>query len=284
MRTRSLLILLVTACAGAAEVKIDFDRRVTMRDGVELSADVYRPEAPGRYPVILARTPYVKTGMLARARYFASRGYVFVAMDVRGRGDSDGLFVPYRNEGRDGYDAVEWCAAQPWSDGKVGASYLGRIQWYTAVLQPSHLVTMVVLVTPSDPFVEWPTGLPLPDISWYHLTAGHVSQNMDAVDWAKIHWHLPLVTMDEAAGRPNSNWKAMFDHARLDEWWEFKRYQNKYDRVRVPVLHISGWYDDEQIGTPLNFIGMRTKGPTEEVRRSQKLLMGWWPHNTFIQG
>jgi putative CocE/NonD family hydrolase len=293
----TLLIVLVIAClplAGrpqaqpapaAAEqtyaVKIDFDIRVKMRDGVELSADIYRPDAEGRFPVILSRTPYTKTGSLKTARYFAERGYVFVAMDVRGRGDSDGKLVPYRNDGQDGYDAVEWCAAQPWSAGKVGSiggSYNGRIQWLTAVLQPPHLTTMIVLVTPSDPFVEWPTGTHLPmDISWYHYTAGHVSQNMEAVDWPKIHKHLPLYTMDEAVGRPSPFWKQDLDHPQLDEYWEAIRYQNKYDRVHVPVLHISGWYDDEQIGTPLNFIGMTTKGP-EGVRNKQKMLMGPWPH------
>ena len=115
------------------------------------------------------------------------------------------------------------------------------------------------------------------DISWFHYTAGNVLQNMDAVDWPKVHRHLPLATMDEAAGRPNPVWREQFEHARLDEFWEPLRYQDKYDGVKVPVLHISGWYDDEQLGTPLNFFGMTTRGPTE-VRGSQKLLMGPWPH------
>jgi putative CocE/NonD family hydrolase len=273
------------AAAGPSEqkysLKIDFDVRVKMRDGVELSADLYRPDAEGKFPVILNRTPYTKTGQLTTARYFVARGYVFVAMDVRGRGDSDGKFVPYRHDGQDGYEAIEWCAAQPWSTGKVGTiggSYNGRIQWLTAVLQPPHLTTMIAMVTPSDPFVEWPTGVHLPmDISWYHYTAGHVSQNMRAVDWTMIQKHLPLYTMDEAVGRPSRYWKEDLDHPVLDDYWEPMRYQNKYDRVQVPVLHISGWYDDEQIGTPLNFIGMTTKGP-EAVRKKQKLLMGPWPH------
>jgi putative CocE/NonD family hydrolase len=273
--------------APAHTVKIEFDRRVKMRDGVELSADVYRPDAPGRFPVILSRTPYNKVagGKVAvdRAGYFVRRGYVVVVMDVRGRGDSDGKFVPWRQEGRDGYDAIEWCAAQPWSSGKVGTlggSYLGYNQWMAAVEQPPHLTAMIALVSPSDPFVEDPTGVPGPMyISWYHFTAGHVNQNIDAVDWSKVHRHLPLCTMDEASGRPNPFWKEMFDHARLDDWWEPCRYQNKYDRVRVPVLHISGWYDDEQVGTPLNYLGMTTKGATPEIRRAQKLLMGPWPHS-----
>ncbi|MGH9882804.1 MAG: CocE/NonD family hydrolase, partial [Pyrinomonadaceae bacterium] len=265
-------------------VKIEFNRRVRMRDGVELSADVYRPDAPGRYPVILSRTPYTKTSAstLKIVRYFVPHGYVFMTMDVRGRGDSDGTFAPYVNDGQDGYDAIEWTAAQEWSTGKVGTiggSYNGAIQWLTAVQQPPHLAAMIPMVTPSDPFVEWPTGLPLPaSISWYHYTAGRVLQNMDAVDWKKLYWHLPLITMDETMGRPNPLWKEEVEHSKLDSWWESQRYQNKYERVRVPVLGISGWYDDEQVGTPLNFIGMTTRGADEKLRRSQKLLMGPWPH------
>jgi hypothetical protein len=115
------------------------------------------------------------------------------------------------------------------------------------------------------------------NISWYHFTSGHVNQNMDAVDWSRIHTHLPMVNMDDAAGRRMPFWKEMFAHARLDDWWEPCRYQNKFDKVNVPVLHISGWYDDEQVGTPLNFIGVTTKGAAN-VRSSQKLLMGPWPH------
>ncbi len=266
------------------EVKIEFNRRVRMRDGTELSADVYRPKAPGRFPVLLNRTPYTKTSTstLKIAQSFVSHGYVVVAMDVRGRGDSDGTFEPYRNDGQDGYDAIEWCAAQEWSTGKVGTlggSYNGAIQWLTAIRQPPHLAAMIVLATPSDPFVEWPTGQPLPmDISWYHFTSGRVLQNMEAVDWKKLYEHLPLITMDEAMGRPNRLWKEEVEHSKLDSWWEDLRYQNKFERVRVPVLNISGWYDDEQVGTPLNFIGVTTKGATAEVRRSQKLLIGPWPH------
>ena len=274
-----------TAAASPSQpMKIEFNRRVHMRDGVELSADVYRPDAAGRFPVIINRTPYTKANaaLLNIGKYFVSHGYVFVAMDVRGRGDSDGQFAPYVNDGQDGYDAIEWCAAQEWSTGKVGTlggSYNGRIQWLAAVKQPPHLTAMIVLVSPSDPFVEWPTGQPLPmDISWYHFTSGHVSQNMEAVDWKKLYSHLPLLTMDEAMGRPNPHWRGEVEHSKLDSWWEPFRYQNKYNQVRVPVLGISGWYDDEQVGTPLNFIGMTSKGVDEKIRRSQKLMMGPWPH------
>jgi uncharacterized protein len=272
----------------AREIRIEFDQRVPMRDGIMLSADVYRPiDKSGEtktYPVILTRTPYMKLseGMLVPAKYFTERGYVFVAMDVRGRGDSDGVFVPYFNEGEDGYDAIEWCAAQPWSDGNVGtvgSSYPGNIQWLATLQKPPHLKAMVVRVTPSDPFVETPTGLPSPmALCWLHYVSGRVNQLMEAVDWERVYEHLPLITMDERAGRRIQFWRAEIEHPQLDDFWAPLRYQDKFDQVDVPVLHISGWYDDEQIGTPLNYIGMTTFGATAEARASQRLLMGPWGH------
>ena len=119
--------------------RIAFGVRVPMRDGVYLACDVYLPprdaetNAGDRWPTILMRTPYLKSSEAALdvARYYASHGHAYVAMDVRGRGDSEGEFVPYVNDGRDGYDAIEWLATQPWSDGAlgtVGGSYPGCIQ------------------------------------------------------------------------------------------------------------------------------------------------------------
>jgi putative CocE/NonD family hydrolase len=266
------------------KMRTDFNQCVPMRDGVELSADIYRPDDDTRHPVVLYRTPYLKTAEILpdRARKYVEAGYVVVWMDVRGRGDSDGKWVPYRNEGRDGYDSIEWCAAQPWSDGNVGTmggSYLGRIQWLAALENPPHLRAMIAAVTPSDPFVEWPTGTPGPmHLCWLHLTAGRVTQNMRAVDWNSVYEHLPLATMDDAAGRHSEEWREQCRHEHLDDYWKALRYQDKFERIAVPVLHVSGWYDDEQVGTPLNFIGMTTRAATPEARRGQKLLMGPWSH------
>lgn len=275
-------------------ITVKYDVRVPMRDGVELSADLYlpqdagRPAAPGspvqRYPAILLRTPYLKTSREAfeLGAYFASHGYVVVWMDVRGRGDSDGRFVPYRHDGQDGYDAIEWCARQPWCDGNVGTmggSYLARIQWLTAVLRPPHLRAMITLVSPSDPFVEVPTGTEGPmHICWRHLVSGRVVQNLEVVDWMKVYEHLPLLTMDEALGRSLPDWREALSHPTLDDYWKPICYQDKFHEVDVPVLHISGWYDDEQIGTLRNFIGMTRNGRTAAARAAQKLLMGPWTH------
>lgn len=266
------------------EVRVDFDVRVPMRDGITLSADLHRPAIPGQYPAILLRTPYQKTSKdcFELGTYFASRGYVVVWMDVRGRGDSEGVFVPYRNDGVDGYDAIEWCAQQDWCNGNVGTlggSYLGRIQWLTAVLRPPHLKAMAVLVTPSDPFVEVPTGTESPmHLCWRHLVSGRVVQNPDVVNWEKVYEHLPLLTMDEALGRLLPGWREALQHPTLDEYWQPLCYQNRFGEVDVPVLHISGWYDDEQVGTPLNFMGMVREGRSPATRAAQKLLMGPWPH------
>jgi len=266
------------------QVQIDFDRRVPMRDGILLSADVYRPQAEGRFPVVLLRTPYLKNGdgATATGRYFAERGYVLVWMDVRGRGDSDGVFVPYRNEGRDGYDSIEWCAAQPWSNGAVGTmggSYLARIQWLAALEHPPHLRAMIVSVCPSDPFVELPTGTNGPmHLCWLYMTSGRTMQNTSAVDWNAVYDHVPLQTMDERVGRAIPHWREELEHDRLDDYWRAICYQDKYDQLDLPVLHISGWYDDQQVGTPLNFMGMAAQAASPAARASQKLLMGPWGH------
>ncbi|HEU5439492.1 MAG TPA: CocE/NonD family hydrolase [Ktedonobacterales bacterium] len=274
------------ATPGGSEPRTLFDQRVPMRDGVTLSADLTLP--PGategrRLPAILQRTPYLKASMPTYeiARFFAGRGYVFVAVDVRGRGDSEGEWVPYVNDGRDGFDAIEWMATQPWSNGRVGTrggSYLGRIQWLTALEQPPHLGAMVVAVPPSDPFVETPTGLPSPiHLCWEHYVSGRVLQPMEAVNWSAVYEHLPLMTMDEAAGRLIRHWREDIAHPQLDEYWDRICYQNRFERVNVPVLHVSGWFDDEQVGTPRNFAGMVASG-APAVRDRQRLLMGPWGH------
>ena len=117
-----------------------------MRDGVKLQADVFRPDAPGKFPVILIRTPYDKEGYGKYSSfpdYAARKGYVVIVQDVRGRYGSEGEFLPYVQEIEDGYDSVEWAAALPYSNGKVGTqgcSYLGAVQWQLATASPPHLV------------------------------------------------------------------------------------------------------------------------------------------------
>ena len=255
-----------------------FNVPIPLRAGLTLSADLALPKVLPA-PAVVTRTPYGKTGerQSKRAAVFASAGYASVFADVRGRGDSDGTFQPYRNDGPDGAEVIAWVAAQDWCTGDVatyGASYGGRIQWLTALEHPPALRAMVCLVTPSDPFVEIPTGLPTPmHINWHRFVDGRVPQFRDDVDWMAVYRHRPLLTMDEAAGFVSPNWRAELRHRTLDEWWEPVRYQHRIGEIDVPVLHVSGWYDDEQIGTPANFAAMAAAG-----RAGQRLLMGPWGH------
>ena len=132
---------------------------VPMRDGVKLSTDVYRPEGDGKYPVILIRTPYKKEVQELEGMYYARRGYAVAIQDVRGRFASPGEWEPFVHEPDDGYDAVEWLAARPWSTGKVGmvgGSYVGWVQWFAASRKPPHLATIIPNVSPPDPFYNFP--------------------------------------------------------------------------------------------------------------------------------
>jgi len=249
-----------------------------MRDGITLAADLVLPGTLPA-PVVVTRTPYGRGGEPAtrRADVFAKAGYCACWVDVRGRGDSDGAFDPYRHDGLDGVDVIAWAAAQDWCDGSAatfGGSYSGRIQWLTALHDPPALRAMIVLVTPSDPFVENPTGVPGPMYAhWFRMTDGRAMQYTEAVDWMKVYRHRPLIELDEAAGFHSELWREQCRHQTLDAWWEPIRYQHRIGEIDVPVLHISGWYDDEEIGTPANFAALRAAG-----RAGQRLLMGPWGH------
>lgn len=260
-------------------VRAVHDVRVPMRDGVTLSTDLWRPDVEGPVHLVLARTPYNKNNEQPPrlGRLFASHGYAFAMMDVRGRGDSDGTFTPNTADAQDGVDAIAWFADREWCSGKVatlGGSYGGLIQWLTAVHRPPALAAMVVMVSPSDPYAEFPTGTSIPTmVSWHRLTAGRMRQHLEDVDWDAVYRHLPLLTMDEAAGFRSQNWRDQQSHPTLDEFWEPMRYQARLAELDLPVLHISGWYDDEQVGTPVNFAAMVAGGAG-----GQQLLMGPWGH------
>src|SRR3990172_10085554 len=111
-----LLSGIQAAAADRYPVKIEYDQRARMRDGVSLSADVFRPDAPGRFPVILVRTPYdnASPAYARQGLFWASRGYVYVIQDVRGRGESEREFYPLVHEAEDGYDTQTWCGTAPW--------------------------------------------------------------------------------------------------------------------------------------------------------------------------
>jgi putative CocE/NonD family hydrolase len=258
-----------------------------MRDGTTLRADIYFPAGGvdgGPYPVVLARTPYSKQNpvYVEGARYLSDHGYVCVLQDVRGRNDSEGEWEPFIHEGADGYDTVEWCAAQPWSTGRVGTmggSYGGWVQWALAREKPPHLAAMVSTATCGAWLEELPFNngcVMLVLLGWLNLVSGRVVQNAALVpNWSDVLRHLPLRDMAAVLGRDVPLWQEWLDHPSLDEYWQRLRLDNDFAHMEVPVLHITGWWDDDQPGALHTYRGMAAGSPRAA---DQALVVGPWDH------
>jgi putative CocE/NonD family hydrolase len=266
---------------------MEFDASVRTRDGIKLSTDIYRPKKAGRHPVILVRTPYGNNNdeSVRFGKTFASWGYAVVIQDVRGRNDSEGEFFPFTNEGPDGLDTIVWLREQPWSDGRVGmtgGSYLAQVQWDLAVLQPPELKAMISMVSPSDLFVNcWYRNGTLvwgDLIRWMAQTHAHVGQNLLAYDLPKIRRHVPIKSVDAAMGRDIKFWKAVIEHQTNDEFWKSRSIHGRHGLIDVPVLNITGWYDDCADGNFQHFMRMKSSARTPASRKNQMLLVGPWPH------
>src|SRR5581483_6216846 len=218
----SILLAITSASAQQQSTKklFDHDVSIPMRDGVVLRADIMRPAAPGRIPVLVYRTPYGKEFAGKEYTTFShavDRGYAVVIEDVRGRYASAGEFRPYENEGRDGYDTIEWAARQPWSDGNVGTfglSYPGAVQWLAAVETPPHLKAMVPAMTFSTPqnffyahglwdlsWLDWIWDNIAPDVRVKKNLLGPRTYDEDIADWKqvgpKMQTTLPLTAVEE---------------------------------------------------------------------------------------
>jgi putative CocE/NonD family hydrolase len=281
------------------------DVPATMRDGTILRADVYRPRTSDPVPVILMRTQYGKSGAQAGARYqppdwFASHCYLVVVQDIRGQGASTGVFSEFTHDQTDGYDSVEWAAALPGSDGKVGmygSSYVGATQWLAAVTAPPHLVTIVPANTASDYYDGWTyeggefrLAFVLPwamesiattaaqnrnDVATVHELA---AATKDPTRWLNFRpfKDLPPMQPGNAAVAP---W--YFDwirHSTRDDFWRQFSIRDRYASVTVPVMHFEGWYDAFLAGGVENFAGMVAHGGNDNARANQRLVIGPWDH------
>ncbi|MGC1302390.1 MAG: CocE/NonD family hydrolase [Caulobacteraceae bacterium] len=266
-----------------------FDVRTPMRDGVELSSDVWLPDADGKYPVILVRLPYIKTTEFLKSAefgaYFARHGYAYVVQDTRGRGDSDGKFDFYFPEAKDGYDSIEWLARQPWSNGRVcmmGVSYLATVQWLAAKEKPPHLVC-IAPTSPNGRYLdEAPTigGAFLMSwaLHWIDDTSGRISEGADAAatDWTKVYAHRPLLTMDEALGRRMPLYRNMLAHDTLDDYWKpIQLGPDDFSKIDIPVMTYTGWFDGDQTGALYYWQGMHAR---KGGARDEYLVIGPWTH------
>jgi len=292
----------------SVSLKVETNVAATMRDGTTLYADVYRPDGPGPFPTILQRTPYDKTAALASQMLdpmkAAKAGFALIIQDTRGRFTSGGEFNCFIDDINDGYDTVEWAAAQPWSSGRVGmigASYVGATQWLCAITRPPHLVAIAPNVTASNYHNGWTyqggafeLGF---NASWtlLQLTLANFKTHsgvrsipqarqaelVKSVDgMTDAFLHLPLKDMPQLSGGLADYYFDWLAHPSFDDYWKKLCIEDQHSNVTTPALNIGGWYDIFLGGTIRNYLGMRQNAATEEARNGQKLIIGPWQHSS----
>ena len=297
------LVLFATACSlgliastvhAAEPFEVTIERGVTakMRDGVLLRADIYRPKAEGKFPILLQRTPYNKSGGVSFGVRAASRGFVVIIQDVRGRYSSEGEWYTFKNESNDGYDTVEWAAALPYSNGKVGmfgGSYVGATQMLAAIAHPPHLAGICPVVTASNYHDGW-TYQGGAFEQWFNQswTSGLAQDTFDRVVGNNTNallgmGKLPLTSYplfnfpDTSATLSSTNMLAPYfidwlAHPSYDDYWKRWSIEEHYADINVPSLTVAAWYDIFQGGSLRNYSGTRAHGG-DGARSGQRLLV-----------
>lgn len=299
---RSDAVPLVPQVQPRNEVQVRKNVIIAVRDGVRLAADVYLPAQAGqvlagKFPTILARTPYNKDGMQSDADWFAARGYAVVINDVRGRYASEGRWRMIVDDPHDGYDVVAWVTAQPWSNGKVGTigtSYVGGTQHALACMNPPGLAAMIPVDSLSNcglagvrhggafelRFMNWIFTIGAPNAP---AALADPPLHEALAEYGKLMRqhirHLPIQrgTTPLKIVPEYEDWlmEAM-RHGDYDEYWKQPGYSvvDNVDRYAdVPVYHVTGWYDSWDRQNVLNWqvLSARKKSP-------QKLIVGPWTH------
>jgi hypothetical protein len=263
-----------------------FEAGVPMRDGLELAADVYLPVGSSDYPVpaVVTATPYGKEAQVADRELWRSNGYVFVAADVRGRGKSEGLWDAHVNDARDTHDLIEWVAEQPWCNGVVGTtglSYGGWIQWAAASQHPPHLKAMISTSAAG----RWQQEIPYTNgvfqlffAWWSYRTRRRILETYGFVrtDWYEKLSTLPFKSLEGFIDSDSPTWDNLADRYTLDDFYRALRFDDHYDEITVPCLHVTGWYDQEDLlGAFHHYEMMMANSP---ARADQYLIVGPWSH------
>ena len=299
------ILMVVSAPSGlfaleSYKVALEPDVAARMRDGVILRADVYHPKGAGKFPVLLERTPYNKRaeGEVRFALDAAARGYVVVIQDTRGRYQSEGEWYPFVHESNDGYDTVEWAAALPWSDGRVGmfgGSYVGATQMLAAISHPPHLAGICPAVTASNyhegwtyqggAFEQWFNE------SWTSILAQDTLDRVVRDNTNALHgiWKLPLSAYPlfplpaPSSDRDLTRTLAPYfldwlSHPSYDAYWKRVSVEEHYPEINVPALTIAAWYDIFLGGSLRNYVGLKLHAGTEAARAGQHLLIAIGGH------
>ncbi len=300
MRKGVLLSAFVLFCALAANaavesypIKVERAVPVTMRDNTVLRADIYRPDVEGHFPVLLERTPYNKDEVMVFAITAATRGYVVVVQDVRGRYSSEGEWYPFKYESQDGYDSVEWAAALPYSNGKVGmvgGSYNGATQLLAAIAHPPHLAGIFPFATASNYHDGW-TYQGGAFEQWFgeSWTAGLAQDTLNRAVRKSTNamGGVPTLPLNNFPVFNAASLSAVSDltqtlapyfldwlaHPSYDDYWKRWSIEERYADINVPALSVAAWYDIFQGGSLRNYIGLKAHAGSEAARRGQRLLV-----------
>jgi uncharacterized protein len=277
----------------SSEVVVQHDVTMTTRDGVILRADVYRPAGDRKVPVLLQRTPYNKTAAADFARRAVSRGFMVVIQDVRGRYNSDGDWYPFKFEANDGYDAVEWAAALPNSNGKVGmfgGSYVGATQMLAAISHPPHLSGILPVVTASNYHENW-TYQGGAFEQWFNesWTSGLAQDTLNRAAKRDTNAMIgsttlplknyplfnasPLSTPGNLTSQLAPYFLDWLDHPDYDNFWKQWAIEEQYESIQVPALTVAAWYDIFQGGSLRNFEGLKKRAGNDKARQEQRLLI-----------
>jgi len=274
------------ALTSIPEIQVQSNVAVPMRDGVHLAADIYLPNQPGPFPVLLTRTPYNKNRGAREARLYAEQGYAVVVMDSRGIYGSEGEWSPYVDEALDGYDTQQWIGAQDWCDGNIGmygTSYPGFTQLLPAPYRSPYVKALVPVASQSDNYGSiWSTN------GLYHLALGlswgarqeaiATGNSIPDLNWMEVVTQLPLESALAKVGVYSEFVSNTIRHDAYDDFWKQMSIRDQYGEMDVPAFHVTGWYDDLISETVLNFTRMRELSRSSESRRWQKLLIGPWGH------
>jgi len=280
------------------DVEFTWGVEIPVRDGTVLGATLYRPDDysladDGPLTTIVTITPYISDRYHPDAQYFARHGFAFLVVDTRGRGNSGGAFAPLDLEdGLDGHDVVEWIAAQPWSNGKVGmrgGSYGGYNQWSTARHFPDHLATIVPIASPYHG-IDFPMNYNVQYpyvIRWLTLTAGVTPQGRifgDEEFWNRkfLEYHrsgIAFAQLDELVGHPNPVFREWISRPVLDDHWAARvPSPDQLSRLDLPILTITGYYDGDQPGA-MQYYRDHMRHGSEAAKARHYLVLGPWNHS-----
>jgi len=277
----------------ATDYDIRWGLKIPLRDKVELNATLYLPHTAdgSKLPVVFTLTPYISDTYHPRGAYFASHGYIFALVDVRGRGNSGGEFEPFAQEPKDGHDVVEWLAQQPFCNGKVamwGGSYAGFDQWATAKEFPPHLATIVPAAAAQPP-LDYPSLQNVGqcyDVQWFTHTSGKASQQNlfgDSKFWrAKFldayKNHIAFSTLDSFVGNPSKNFQRILKHPTADAYYDaMVPTKEQFQKMSLPILTITGQYDGDELGA-MTYYRDQMANAAPEARAKHFLIIGPWDH------